>query len=94
MIRAVAAAAVLFASALALPAAQQDPELESPALRVDWTEFKALYDRAAVVVVDVRDADAYEQGHIPGARSIPLSRIAGEASRLKKLARPLVTYCA
>jgi rhodanese-related sulfurtransferase len=41
--------------------------------------------RPGVVVLDVRQAGAYEQGHIPGARSIPYGeideRVAGSLSR-------------
>ena len=42
------------------------------------------------VLVDVREADEYAAGHIPGAVNVPLSNIA--ASALPK-DRPLFLYC-
>lgn len=72
----------------------QDDELASPKLRIEWTEFKKLYDSKRAVVIDVRDAPSFEAGHIPGARSIPLDQIARRAAELKKLGRPIVLYCA
>lgn len=37
-------------------------------------ELKALIDSGGVQVVDVREADEFAQGHIPGALNLPLSR--------------------
>ena len=91
---ALALLAAVIASAAPAAVPVQDEGLDSPALRVEWTEFKKLYDANAVVVIDVRGDAAYEQGHIPGARSVPLSRIAREAGALKTLKKPIVTYCA
>jgi len=54
-----------------------------------------LRDRLAkneVTLIDVRDADAYLEAHIPGAMHIPLARIDGEISYLPK-GKPIVTYC-
>lgn len=60
--------------------------------RVGSEELKALVDRAAVTVIDVRDSISYNQAHIPGAIHIPMARVEGEASRLPK-GRPVVAYC-
>jgi|ERR1700693_5546755 3-mercaptopyruvate sulfurtransferase SseA len=49
-------------------------------------------DRGSLVVIDVRDADAYLAGHIPGALQIPLMRIEGEANYLPRN-KPILTYC-
>jgi rhodanese-related sulfurtransferase len=45
------------------------------------------------VYVDVRSKESYDQGHLPGAISIPLSEL---ESRFKDLPRGkfLITYCA
>jgi 3-mercaptopyruvate sulfurtransferase SseA len=96
MMRALALIAALLVSAGVAPqeTAPQDAALDSPKLRVEWTEFKKLYDTNAVVVIDVRGDEAFEQGHIPGARSVPLARVAREAAQLAKLQKPIVTYCA
>lgn len=91
------AIAALVALTCAPPAAAQgspDDQLLSPKLRVDWSEFKKLYDTGAAVVVDVRDAASFEAGHIPGARSIPLDRVEAQAAELKKLGKPIILYCA
>jgi 3-mercaptopyruvate sulfurtransferase SseA len=74
--------------------APQDDDLESPTLRIAWTEFKKLYDAGNVVVIDVRGDDPYRAGHIPKARSIPYDQIESHASDLKKLKKPIVLYCA
>ena len=75
-------------------AMQHDEAHDSPKLRIDWPEFKKLYDARKVDVIDVRDPDSYALGHIPGARLIPLDEIPRRAAELKKLRRPLVLYCA
>lgn len=36
-------------------------------------ELKAMLDRGEVQVVDVREPDEFQQGHIPGALNMPLS---------------------
>jgi rhodanese-related sulfurtransferase len=43
-------------------------------------------------VLDVRPVEEFEAGHIPGARSIPVSELAG---RLKEIpqGRDVVAYC-
>lgn len=47
---------------------------------------------AKVLVVDVRGADAFAEGHIPAAISIPLSELPVTFGRLPK-DRTIVTYC-
>jgi 3-mercaptopyruvate sulfurtransferase SseA len=49
-------------------------------------------ERGTVLVIDVRDADAYVAGHIPGALQIPLMRIDGEIDYLPR-DKPILTYC-
>lgn len=75
-------------------AAFQTEDTSSPKLRISWDEFKKLHDKQDVVVVDVRGADAYAAGHIPGSRSVPLDQVAQHAEELKKLGKPIVVYCA
>lgn len=55
-------------------------------------ELAAMIARGEVIVIDVREADAYIAGHIEGALHIPLSYIAGEVPYLRK-GKPIVTYC-
>ena len=75
-------------------AAGQTEDTSSPALRIAWEDFKKLYDSKDVVVIDVRSGDAFEAGHIPGSRSVPLDQVAQQADALKKLKKPIVVYCA
>ncbi len=60
--------------------------------RITIDEFKALYERGEVTVIDVRDARDFQQLHIPGALQIPLARIEGEIAYLPK-DKLIVTYC-
>ena len=60
--------------------------------RISIDEAKARFDRGELTVIDVRQADAYLQAHIPGSLQIPLSRIEGEVSYLPK-GKTIVTYC-
>jgi phage shock protein E len=46
------------------------------------------------VLIDVRSAEEYQAGHIPGAVNIPAERIAAEKNRLPKdKAAPLIFCC-
>lgn len=45
------------------------------------------------VLVDTRDARAWEQGRVPGAVHLPHARITEEASALVDPATTVVTYC-
>jgi rhodanese-related sulfurtransferase len=75
----------------AAPTAQDD--ISSPSLRIGYEEFKKLYDEHQVVVIDTRDEKSFEAGHIPGARVIPVNDIAAHLEELKRLTKPIVTYC-
>ena len=62
--------------------------------RISMADFKKLYEAGSVVVVDVRSNEAYLGGHIPGALSIPEETINGAvAEKLKKMGKPIATYC-
>ena len=91
-------AAVLFAplppGVSASPQAPAGDALASPKLRIEWAEFRTLYDHMQAVIIDVRDPASFASGHIPGARSIPLDQIEQHAAELKKLGKPIVLYCA
>ena len=62
------------------------------AKRVTIEELEALTKEGKAFIVDVRSEDAYNAGHIPGAKLIPLDEI---ANRFKELPREklIVTYC-
>ena len=75
-----------------MPAFAQD--LSSAKLRVQWAEFKKLYDARAAIVVDVRAPESFEAGHIPGALNVPLDQVQRRAAELKKSGKPVLIYCA
>jgi 3-mercaptopyruvate sulfurtransferase SseA len=87
--------AVFFAVLSVPPIVQaQDDALAAPALRISWEDFRALYDAGRIALIDVRDADAFAAGHIPGARSIPLPDVESKIAELRRLKNPIVLYCA
>jgi 3-mercaptopyruvate sulfurtransferase SseA len=72
----------------------QDEDTSSPSLRIDWNEFKKLFDAGAIEIVDVRGDVFFESGHIPGARSIPLDQVGKRVTELRRSKKPVVLYCA
>ena len=72
---------------------QPPPAHADDARRIPVDEAFALARQGRVVFVDVRGADAYQQGHIRGARLIPEAEIAGRVGELPK-DKLIVTYCA
>ena len=82
-----------------LPAAAQDPGPAGPVAaivdRIGIEDFRRLHARGAVYPIDVRSADAYKAGHIPGAVNVPLDQIERRAdeTRARAKGRAIVTYC-
>jgi 3-mercaptopyruvate sulfurtransferase SseA len=60
--------------------------------RASLADSKAALDSGKAVFVDVRDASAYAEAHIPGALSIPLAEL---ETRLNELDpnQWIITYC-
>jgi rhodanese-related sulfurtransferase len=61
------------------------------AVRRAWTETLSaetlqqwLAERREVQLLDIRDTAAFRQGHLPGARHVPLDRLDRELSRLDR----------
>jgi 3-mercaptopyruvate sulfurtransferase SseA len=91
-------AALLIAAALQTPPVSDAPQtpslaINSPELRIGVEELKELHAKDGVLVIDVRPADAYRGGHIPGSVSIPLDALESRIAELRKERRPIVTYC-
>lgn len=57
---------------------------------IDYTQ---LMEQGAIVV-DVRTAGEFSQGHIQGSINIPVDRIAQQADQLKTRKKPVITCCA
>ena len=54
--------------------------------------IKEFHSTPGAVLLDVREADEYRSGHIPGAKNVPLSTIQ-TASLPNGLSTPLFVYC-
>jgi rhodanese-related sulfurtransferase len=78
---------------MATLAAQTPQELAS-VKRMNLDEFKKKLSAGEILVVDVRGAQPYAAGHIPGAISIPLGQIGERLKELQAAGKPIVTYCA
>ena len=60
--------------------------------RVTLEIAKQAFDGKTAVFVDVRDAESYAAGHIPGALSIPLANLQNQLNELKT-SDWIITYC-
>ncbi|MDE2143974.1 MAG: rhodanese-like domain-containing protein [Elusimicrobia bacterium] len=58
------------------------------------SDLKALLDRDqnAVFLLDIRAPGAYADGHVPGARNVPLERLGASYGELPRRTL-IVTYC-
>jgi rhodanese-like protein len=70
---------------------EQTPE-KMAVPRIGAVELRQRIKNGEVTVIDVRAADAYQMGHIPGSMHIPLASIETQIPYLPK-AKPIVTYC-
>lgn len=62
--------------------------------RMPMAYFKDLLKKGEVVVLDVRSIDSYSTGHIPGALSMPEETLTpAVAEKLKRMGKPIATYC-
>ena len=83
-------------SSVALPVSTSDPITETaPTVHtISPEEAKAMMDQGNVTIVDVRRADEYEAGHIPGAILVPNETILSEAAtKLPDQNAVLLIYC-
>jgi len=60
--------------------------------RVTVHEVQDLLAKGQAVIIDVRNQAAFDQGHIKGARLIPVTEIQNHLSELPK-DKTIVTYC-
>ncbi|MGB6976510.1 MAG: rhodanese-like domain-containing protein [Gammaproteobacteria bacterium] len=63
--------------------------------RISPQEATRLLNHENAVVVDVREATAYDSGHILGAINVPQNKIENELPQLEKLKdKPIIVVCA
>lgn len=60
--------------------------------RVTTAELADLIKQGKVLVVDVRNKESYDAGHIPQAKLLPINEV-GERGRELPRDRMIVTYC-
>ena len=61
---------------------------------VSVTEAVMLMSRKQVLVLDVREPDEFKQGHLQGARNIPLTELAARSKELEKFKdKPVLLVC-
>lgn len=61
---------------------------------IDTDDLVALlHDDPRVQLVEVLPASEYDQEHLPGARSLPLTALTPERAEELDRARPVVAYC-
>lgn len=66
----------------------------TPVREVSVTEARELFDMGRPVVIDVREKDAFDKGHIPGAVSVPIAEVGQRMNALGlSRAEPVVVYC-
>jgi predicted sulfurtransferase len=62
--------------------------------RIAMADFKRLFSANDVVILDVRSTEAYRAGHIPGALSMPEESLTpATAEKLRRMGKPIATYC-
>ncbi|AXI01853.1 rhodanese-like domain-containing protein [Aquirhabdus parva] len=50
-------------------------------------------NREKAVIVDLRDAKEFREGHISGSRNIPLSSLKNHLDELREISQPIVMVC-
>lgn len=86
---------VVIAFLLLNPAAQPaalSPTATPAVPRISIAEARQAYDAKTAIFIDVRDADSYASGHIPGARNVPVIDVLQHLAELPKSAW-IIAYC-
>ena len=70
------------------------PQTEDQVPRITVEEAKAAVDSGQAILVDVRSAESYSQGHAAEAVSIPLENFESNIGSLSlEKAQWIITYC-
>jgi rhodanese-related sulfurtransferase len=62
--------------------------------RISIDELKVLMAKRQALLVDVRNAQEFADGHIPGAINIPYGQASAQEEALRTEKRTIVIYCA
>jgi rhodanese-related sulfurtransferase len=63
------------------------------AFQTDVSDVHSALPEQRLVLIDARSKQAWDQGHIPGARHLPHAEIEDRAAGLLDPAVPVVAYC-
>lgn len=78
---------------LKAPSASPTPAAHNDGVRrITTVEVRDLLAKGEAIVVDVRTEPAYKEGHVKGARLIPLTQILSKSGELPQ-DKLIVTYC-
>ncbi len=91
------AGVVALAGCSAAPAESEDTSMSDSSnayAKITADEAKTMMDAGDVTIVDVRTAQEYADGHIPGAINIPLESIGSDKpAELTDTDADLIVYC-
>jgi rhodanese-related sulfurtransferase len=69
------------------------PESDEP-LQIQIAGVKRLFDASAALILDAREAEEFEAGHIAGAVNLPFSEMTPDVVEgIDPGGRPIITYC-
>jgi adenylyltransferase/sulfurtransferase len=69
-------------------------QVRSEISEIDATQARDRIESGEPIIVDVREQDEWDEGHIPGAVHVPRGHLESRIERLAPdLARPAVVYC-
>ncbi len=88
------ALSVLFVGLLVLLIVTEFRRVSGGVSDLSTLEVTQLLNHKHAVLVDVREEQEYQQGHIVNAIHIPLGKIDEQSKKLEKYKkRPIITYC-
>jgi 3-mercaptopyruvate sulfurtransferase SseA len=76
----------------AQPSVQTDTVHADGVRRITIAEAYELFKKGQAFVVDVRNQAAYDAGHIPGAKLIPVGEILNHVNEMPR-DKTIITYC-
>ena len=70
-------------------------EMKNTYQQISQEEAKKMMDTQEVIVLDVREKDEFDAGHIPGAVLLPVGTVSGEtaAAVIPELNSVVLVYC-